>query len=99
MARRVTGRKTSTPKGRPPGRPSTATPKTEAKAPASKKAAAAKRPSATSTGFASKDELRAQVEKLEKVNATLRTKSREANRAAKSATSRIAELEEEGGTA
>jgi hypothetical protein len=95
MARRATGRKTSTPKGRLPGRPSTAAPKTEAKAPASKKAAAAKRPSATSTGFTSKDELRAQVEKLEKVNATLRTKSREANRAAKSASSRIAELEEE----
>ena len=40
-------------------------------------------------------ELRAQVEKLELTVATLRTKSREANRAAKHATARIAELEAE----
>jgi hypothetical protein len=43
----------------------------------------------------SKDELRAQVEKLERANATLRAKSREANRAAKASAARIAELEEE----
>ena len=45
----------------------------------------------------SKDELRAQVEKLERANATLRAKSRETNRAAKSAGARIAELEGEVG--
>jgi hypothetical protein len=43
----------------------------------------------------SKDELRAQVEKLERANATLRAKSRETNRVAKSSAARIAELEEE----
>ena len=41
----------------------------------------------------SKDELRAQVEKLEKVIATLRAKSRESNKAMKAAMSRISELE------
>jgi hypothetical protein len=35
-----------------------------------------------------------QLEKLERANATLRTKNREANRTAKAATARIAELEE-----
>jgi len=43
----------------------------------------------------SKDELRAQVEKLQHANATLRTKSREGNRAAKTAAARIAELEDQ----
>jgi hypothetical protein len=42
----------------------------------------------------SKDELRVQVETLERANATLRAKNREANRTAKAATARIAELEE-----
>jgi hypothetical protein len=42
----------------------------------------------------SKDELRVQVEKLERANATLRAKNREANRTAKAAAARIAELEE-----
>ena len=41
----------------------------------------------------SKGELRAQIEKLEAANAMLKAKSREANRAAKAATQRIAELE------
>ena len=41
----------------------------------------------------SKDELRAQVAKLEQANATLKAKSRETNRAAKAANARIAELE------
>jgi len=41
----------------------------------------------------SKDELRAQVEKLEQLVATLRSKGREANKAAKAATVRISELE------
>lgn len=43
----------------------------------------------------SKDELRAQVEKLERANATLRAKSRETNRAGKATAGRIAELEEQ----
>ena len=43
----------------------------------------------------SKDELRAQVAKLEGSNATLRAKSRDMNRAIKAANSRIAELEAE----
>ncbi len=43
----------------------------------------------------SKGELRAQIEKLETANATLKAKSREGNRAAKAATRRIAELEQQ----
>jgi hypothetical protein len=43
----------------------------------------------------SKDELRAQVEKLERANAALRARSREATRAAKLSATRIAELEDE----
>ena len=41
----------------------------------------------------SKDELRAQVEKLEQLVASLRAKSRETNKSAKAATARIAELD------
>ena len=43
----------------------------------------------------SKGELRAQIEKLEVANATLKAKSRETNRMAKAANKRIAELEAE----
>jgi hypothetical protein len=43
----------------------------------------------------SKDELRTQVEKLERTNATLRAKNRETTRAGKEAAGRIAELEEQ----
>jgi chromosome segregation ATPase len=43
----------------------------------------------------SKDELRAQVEKLERENANLRAKTRELRRAAKNADARMAELEGE----
>ncbi len=43
----------------------------------------------------SKGELRAQIEKLEAANATLKAKSRETNRTAKAAARRIAELEEQ----
>ena len=43
----------------------------------------------------SKDELRAQVAKLERANATLRAKSRDAGKAAKTAAARIAELEDQ----
>jgi hypothetical protein len=50
---------------------------------------------ATPSRAVSKDELRAQVEKLERANATLRAKTREATRAAKLAAARIAELQDE----
>ena len=43
----------------------------------------------------SKDELRAQVDKLERANATLRAKNREATREAKRAAARVAELEDQ----
>lgn len=43
----------------------------------------------------SKDELRSQIEALQRLVATLRTRSRDANRSAKSAAARIAELEEQ----
>ncbi len=80
---------------RKPGRPAAATQKPPAKA--VKAAAAPKRmPVAVPPApKVSKDELRAQVEKLEGIAATLRAKSREANRAAKVAAARIAELEEQ----
>src|SRR5208282_671988 len=82
--------------GRKPGRPAAATAKTSAKvtkAPAAApERAAAASPAAPKPG---KDELRARVEEPERTNATLRTKSREANRAAKMAAARIAELEDQ----
>ena len=43
----------------------------------------------------SKDELRSQVQKLERANAALRAKNRQANRAAKLSAARITELEDE----
>jgi hypothetical protein len=86
-------------KGRGPGR---------SPATAAKSAATAKRPKVTPVAATrravsappavqkvSKDELRAQVEKLERGNATLRAKNREATRAAKTAAARVAELEEQ----
>src|SRR5271166_1810297 len=83
--------------GRKPGRPAAATAKTSAKV-TKAPAAASNRAAAASPAAApkpSKDELRARVEELERTNATLRTKSREANRAAKMAAARIAELEDQ----
>lgn len=79
------------------------TPKAAARAPVTPKKAAAKaspkaaqpKAAAERPPVVSKDELRAQVEKLEQTVATLRTKGREANRASKQASARIAELEEE----
>jgi chromosome segregation ATPase len=92
MARgtRATTQTTQTPKAPR----STAKPeKAKSKAPAPKttlaKAAAERAPMLT------KGELRAQVEKLERANATLRAKGREATKAAKTAAARIAELEDE----
>jgi hypothetical protein len=75
---RTTGRKA----GRPAKPSATATPRTTARAPAV--------PPAPKV---SKDELRAQVEKLEQLVTSLRAKSRETNKAAKVAAARIAELE------
>jgi hypothetical protein len=43
----------------------------------------------------SQDELRSQVQKLERANAALRAKNRQANRAAKLSAARISELEDE----
>jgi len=89
-----------TARGRKPGRPPAASAKPAVKGRASKstRAAAAPKPTLAALPRApklSKDELRAQVEKLERANATLRAKSRETNRVAKSSAARIAELEGE----
>ena len=92
---------TKRPPGRPPGSKNkvkatakagavparrTATTRQETAAP--KRTVAVSRPPVVT-----KDELRAQVDKLERANATLRTKNREAARAAKEATARIEALE------
>ena len=78
------------------GRPAATPAKTPAK-PA--KAPAAAKPTRTAAAPAapklSKDELRTRVEALERTNATLRAKNREANRSAKTAAARIAELEDQ----
>jgi hypothetical protein len=92
------GQRTAT--TRKPGRSAAASVKPAVKRRTSKpaRAAAAPKPGPVALPRApkvSKDELRAQVEKLERANATLRAKSRETNRAAKSAGVRIAELEGE----
>src|SRR5208283_3772737 len=80
---------------RKPGRPAAATAKTSAKV--TKTTAAPEHAGAASPAAPklSKDELRARVEQLERANATLRTKSREGGRAAKTAAARIAELEDQ----
>jgi len=97
MARLVKVTETKKPAAptRKPGRPAAATAKTSAKV---TKTAAAPEHAASASPAApklSKDELRARVEQLERANATLRTKSREAGRAAKTAAARIAELEDQ----
>jgi hypothetical protein len=83
-------------RGRKPGRPAAAVVPAKAPAKVAKLAAAPKRATVAVAPALklSKDELHVQVEKLERANATLRAKSREANRTAKAATARIAELEE-----
>ena len=105
MAQRAkTARTTKTPaggarRGRPPG-------STSAKAAAAAKPAKGRRPAVTPpaatrrkpTAVApapkvSKDELRAQVEKLERTVATLRARSRDAVRAVKEALAKVEELE------
>ena len=86
-------------RGRGTGRPSAPATKTAAKAklPKGIKVVGAKQVAAATAPAqkVSKDELRAQVEKLERTNATLRAKGREATQAAKTAAARIAELEEQ----
>ena len=77
---------------RKPGRPAKATIPPLPKATRATKAAA-RAPAAPPAPKVSKDELRAQVRKLERLVATLRAKSRETNKVAKAATGRIAELE------
>ena len=89
-----------TARARKPGRPPTASAKPAVKGRTSKSARAAAAPKRGPAALPqapklSKDELRAQVEKLERANATLRVKSRETNRVAKSSAARIAELEGE----
>ena len=70
--------------------------KAKAKGAAAKKPAAAAKPSSVTPALAlSKNALRAQAEKLERANTALRTKNREANRAAKLSAARMAELEGE----
>ena len=94
LARATKASATTRPRGRPPGSKNKV--KTTAKATAAptrgtavpKRTAAVPRPPVVT-----KDELRAQVEKLERANATLRTKNREAARAFKAATARIETLE------
>ena len=78
---------------RKPGRPAGAGPRSAVKG--IKPAASPRRAPVAAAPKVSKDELRAQVEKLELSVAVLRTKNREANRAAKTAAARIAELEDQ----
>jgi hypothetical protein len=102
MARVARTPKTTRPaaKGRKQSRrPVATTAKTRTKA----KGPATTRTAATSKGAGialpptkvSKDELRARIEKLKRVNAALRAKSRDAVREAKTAAARIAELEDQ----
>ncbi len=88
-----TARTAETSERRKPGRP----PKTATAAALPKGKTATKVPARMSAASpapkVSKDELRAQVERLEQLVASLRTKGREANKAAKAATARISELE------
>jgi hypothetical protein len=93
-----TGQRTA--RARKPGRPAAASAKPAVKGRTSKSVRAATAPKRAPAALPqapklSKDELRAQVGKLERANATLRAKSRETSRAAKSSAARIAELEGE----
>src|SRR5271165_799943 len=97
MARLVKATETKKPATptRKPGRPAAATAKTSAKVTKTTAAPEHAGAAAPAAPKLSKDELRARVEALERTNATLRTKSREAGRAAKTAAARIAELEDQ----
>ena len=78
-------------RGRRPEAETTAAAGKTAKHPAPKRPA--KAPPASPTPKLSKDELRTQIEKLERANASLRAKGREMNKGAKAAAVRIDELE------
>jgi chromosome segregation ATPase len=81
---------------RKPGRPTVTAAKTPVRRTKGSAAAKPKQAAASATApKLSKDELRTRVEALERANATLRAKSRDANRAAKTAAARIAELEDQ----
>jgi hypothetical protein len=98
MARVIKATRTTKPAttGRKSGRPAVVAQKAPAKAAKAAAAAPKRTPNAAPAApKLSKDELRALTEKLERANATLRAKNRDANRAAKVATSRIAELEDQ----
>ncbi len=86
MARAATKKKAK-PSTKPakPGRPAVAA--------KTKKTASVKKSPSVKAPAVSKDELRAQLEKSQTTIATLRTKAREATRAAKSSAAQIAELE------
>lgn len=82
---------------RKPGRPAATPAKPPAKRPTAP-AAAKPAPTAMTSPAApklSKDDLRARVETLERANAAVRAKNRDANRAARTAATRIAELEDQ----
>ena len=102
MARVARTTKTRTPaaKGRKQSRrpvATTAKTRTKAKGPATTRTAATSKGAGTALApvKVSKDDLRARIEKLERANAALRAKSRDAVRDAKSAAARIAELEDQ----
>ncbi len=100
MARstRITSAKASTGTRKPAARMAATTPKVpRAASRAGRPAAAAssKSAAAVSAPKLNKEELRAYVEKLERANARMRTKSRDTGRAGKAAADRIAELEGE----
>jgi hypothetical protein len=101
MARVARTPKTTRPaaKGRKQSRPVVTTAKTRTKAKGLATIRTAATPKGAGTALAptkvSKDELRARVEKLERTNAALRAKSRDAVREAKTAAARIAELEDQ----
>jgi hypothetical protein len=88
MARGVKASKSARPGSRVE-KPAMAGTKTPSR-PRTVRAAAALRPPAAPK--VSKDELRAQLDKLERANATLRARNREAQRAAKAAAAELAEL-------
>jgi hypothetical protein len=103
MARRAKTTKTAKPaaRGRKAGHPAASVKRpTKKAARTAKRAVSAASPKRTprttpSAPKLSKDELRAQVDKLERANANLRAKNREASREAKATTARIAELEKQ----
>ncbi len=103
MARRAKTTKTAKPavRGRKAGHPVASAKRATKKAARTAKRAVSTAspkhtpPKAPAAPKLSKDELRAQVEKLEHANANLRAKSREASREAKTTAARIAVLEEQ----